>query len=296
MRCAARTGRAEMRSGGRALVPAYARGRSRGHAMLEFGPRMGYSGRRLEPPITPSITMMLAFFFGAPPSYYLILLVGLLLSMWAAAGVKGTFARYAQVRSRSGVTGAQVADAILRAHGITDVQIEPVPGQLTDHYDPSHKTLRLSESVYHSDSVAAVGVAAHEVGHAIQHAQRYAPLQFRSAWVPVAGIGSNLGVGLIVIGIMLSAGSHNMTLAWIGLALFATTTVFTLVTLPVEFDASRRALVTLGESRVLAEDELAGAKKVLDAAALTYVAAAAVSIMQVAYWAMEILGSQRRSS
>src|SRR5262249_44902161 len=240
--------------------------------------------------------MLGIFFFGLyPPGYLLLLLVCLALSLLTAAGVKGTFARWAQVRARSGVTGAQVAAAILRAHNIGDVQIEPVQGHLTDHYDPSSKTLRLSDSVYHSDSVAAVGVAAHEVGHAIQHAERYAPLQFRSAWVPIAGIGSNVGLLVVILGLAVGAGAHgNLTLAWIGLALFATTTVFTLVTLPVEFDASRRALVTLGTSRGLTEDELAGARKVLTAAALTYVAAAAASLLQLAYWLMRILDAQRR--
>jgi Zn-dependent membrane protease YugP len=238
---------------------------------------------------------MLGIFFGYPPSYLLLLLVCMVLSLLAAAGVKGTFARYAQVRARSGVTGAQVAAAILRAHNIGDVKIEPVQGHLTDHYDPSSKTLRLSDSVYHSDSVAAVGVAAHEVGHAIQHAERYAPLQFRSAWVPIAGFGSGFAEILIFVGLVIGAGAHgSMTLAWIGIALFATTTVFTLVTLPVEFDASRRALVTLGQSRVLDVEELAGARKVLTAAALTYVAAAAVSLIQLAYWVMRILDMQRR--
>jgi Zn-dependent membrane protease YugP len=232
---------------------------------------------------------------GIDPVYLLLLLVCTALSLLTAAGVKATFARYAQVRSRNGVTGAQVAEAILRAHNIGDVSIESVAGHLTDHYDPSTKTLRLSDSVYHSDSVAAVGVAAHEVGHAIQHAERYAPLQFRSAWVPIAGIGSNVGLTLVVLGLIISAGAHSTpVLAWIGLVLFATTTVFTLVTLPVEFDASRRALVTLGQSRVLTEDELAGARKVLTAAALTYVAAAATSLMMLVYWLMRILDAQRR--
>ncbi|MBL8730259.1 MAG: zinc metallopeptidase [Planctomycetes bacterium] len=237
---------------------------------------------------------MLAIILTFDPVYWLILGVGLVLSLWASARVKSTFARYSQIRSRSGVTGAQVARAILQANGIHDVTVEPVPGALTDHYDPRSKTLRLSEPVFHSDSVAAVGVAAHEVGHAIQHATRYAALQFRSAWVPVAGFGSGLGEILILIGMGMAAFSGSMTLAWIGLALFATTTVFTLVTLPVEFDASKRALVTLQHSGVLVDDELAGARTVLNAAALTYVAAAAASLMQLLYWAFLILGSSRR--
>lgn len=236
---------------------------------------------------------MLAIVFTTNPIYWLILGVGLVLSLWASARVKSTFARYAQVRSRAGVTGAQVARAILQANGIHDVTVEPVPGTLTDHYDPSSKTLRLSEPVYHQDSVAALGVAAHEVGHAIQHATRYGALQFRSAWVPVAGIGSGLGEILILIGLGMAAVSGSTLLAWIGLALFATTTVFTLVTLPVEFDASRRALATLQQSRVLDSDELEGARSVLNAAALTYVAAAAASLMQLLYWAFHLLGSNR---
>jgi Zn-dependent membrane protease YugP len=239
---------------------------------------------------------MLAIVFTVDPVYWLVLGIGFVLSLWASSRVKSTFQRYSQVRSRSGITGAQVARAILQANGIHDVQVEPVPGQLTDHYDPRAKTLRLSEPVYHSDSVAAVGVAAHEVGHAIQHSTRYAALQFRSAWVPVAGFGTGLGELLIVIGLgigFLGFGS-SMLVAWIGLGLFATTTVFTLVTLPVEFDASRRALVTLEQSRVLVDDELAGARVVLQAAALTYVAAAAASMMQLLYWASILLGSQGR--
>jgi Zn-dependent membrane protease YugP len=236
---------------------------------------------------------MLAIFLTTNPIYWLILGVGLVLSMVAAARVKSTFARYSQVRSRAGVSGAQVARAILQANGIHDVAVEPVAGALTDHYDPSSKTLRLSEPVYHSDSVAALGVAAHEVGHAIQHATRYGALQFRSAWVPVAGIGSGLGEILIVIGLGMSMASGSMTLAWIGLLLFATTTVFTLVTLPVEFDASKRALATLEQSRVLAADELVGARAVLNAAAMTYVAAAATSLMNMLFWVFQILGAQR---
>ncbi len=237
---------------------------------------------------------MLAILLTFDLVYWLILGVGLVLSLWASSRVKSTFAHYSQVRSSAGVTGAQVARAILQANGIHDVTVEPVPGALTDHYDPRSKTLRLSEPVYHSDSVAAVGVAAHEVGHAIQHSTRYAALQFRSAWVPVAGFGSGLGEILILIGMGMAVVSGSMTLAWVGLVLFATTTVFTLVTLPVEFDASKRALVTLQQSGVLVGEELAGARAVLNAAAWTYVAAAAASLMQLLYWVFVILGSSRR--
>ncbi len=237
---------------------------------------------------------MLAIVFTTNPVYWLLLGAGLVLSLWASSRVRSTFAHYSRIRSRSGVSGAQVARAILQANGIHDVAVEPVPGALTDHYDPRSKTLRLSEPVYHSDSVAALGVAAHEVGHAIQHSTRYAALQFRSAWVPVAGLGSGLGEILILIGLGMAAFSGSMLLAWVGLALFATTTVFTLVTLPVEFDASRRALVTLRQSGVLVDEELDGARTVLNAAALTYVAAAAASLMQLLYWAYVIFGARNR--
>lgn len=238
---------------------------------------------------------MPGFYFPTfPLGYYLVFGIGVVLSLLASSRVRSTFARWSQVRSRSGITGAQVARAILLANGIRDVAVEPVAGHLSDHYDPSSKTLRLSEPVYASDSVAALGVAAHEVGHAIQHATSYAALKFRSAWVPVAGIGSNLGMWLLMIGFMIAAGGGSTTLAWVGVALFATTTVFTLVTLPVEFDASKRALVTLQTSRVLASDELQGARSVLNAAALTYVAAAATSLMQLLYFVFRLLGTQRR--
>ena len=237
---------------------------------------------------------MIALYLTTDPVYWGILGIGILLSLVTAGKVKSTFAHYSQIRSRSGLTGADVARAILQANNIHDVKVEPVQGSLTDHYDPSSKTLRLSEPVYASDSVAALGVAAHEVGHAIQHATRYAALQFRSAWVPVAGIGSNIGYIVMLIGLGLAAGGGSMTMAWIGVALFATATVFTLITLPVEFDASRRALVTLENSGVLVGEEIDGARSVLNAAALTYVAAAAVSLMQLLYWVMQILGAQRR--
>ncbi|MFT4841779.1 MAG: Zn-dependent membrane protease YugP [Planctomycetota bacterium] len=227
-----------------------------------------------------------------PLSYWVVLGIGALLSFYAQRRVKGAFAKWSQVRSRAGVTGKQVAETILRANGITDVTVEPVQGRLTDHYDPTSKTLRLSEPVYHQTSIAALGVAAHEVGHAIQHAQHYAPLRFRSAWVPVAGIGSNVGFLVLLIGLPLAyAGSP--ILAWVGVLLFAATTVFTLVTLPVEFDASKRALVTLEQGGVLATDEMPGAKAVLDAAALTYVAAAAASLLTLVYFVMQILGASR---
>lgn len=227
-------------------------------------------------------------------TYLLILGIGLLLAMVAAGRVRSTFQRWSQVPSRSGFTGAQVAQAILQANGIADVTIEPVHGQLTDHYDPSSKTLRLSEPVYHSNSVAALGVAAHEVGHAIQHAHRYAPLQFRSAWVPVASIGSNLSWIVLMIGLGMAYAGSGATVAWIGVLLFAASTLFTLITLPVEFDASKRALVSLQQGGVLAADELDGARSVLNAAAMTYVAAAITSLMHLLHYVVMVLGAGRR--
>jgi len=227
-----------------------------------------------------------------PLSFWLVFGIGALLSLWASSRVKGAFRKWSKVRARSGATGAQVANAILQANGIHDVEVEPVGGKLTDHYDPRAKKLRLSEPVYHQSSIAALGIAAHEVGHAIQHAKSYAPLQFRSAWVPVASIGSNLGMLVVMIGLPL-AYMGSPILAWIGVVLFATTTVFTLITLPVEFDASKRALVTLQSGGVLAADELPGAKAVLDAAAMTYIAAAAASLMTLLYFVMQILGADR---
>jgi Zn-dependent membrane protease YugP len=195
------------------------------------------------------------------------------------------------------MTGADIAQAILRQSNINDVRIEPVQGTLTDHYDPRSKTLRLSEAVYGSTSMSAAGVAAHEVGHAIQHAQGYAPLKFRSAWVPVANLGGGISVFVLIAAALMGGAATVMgsKLALAGVVLFATTTVFTMVTLPVEFDASKRALATLKRGSYLSPDELAGAKKVLDAAAMTYVAAFVTSALTLFYWALRLglLGGRR---
>lgn len=231
------------------------------------------------------------------PLYMAVIGVGMVLSLWASAKTKGTFNKFSQQATRRGLTGAQVAEAILRDNGISDVRIEPVAGKLTDHYDPRNKTLRLSEAVYGSRSMAAAGVAAHEVGHAIQHAHAYGPLKFRSLWVPVASFGSGLSMLIITAAILLGGAATvlGQTAAVIGVALFATTTLFTLVTLPVEFDASRRALASLQRGGYMATDELKGAKSVLDAAALTYVAAAVSSILTLLYFAFRLglLGGRR---
>ncbi len=230
------------------------------------------------------------------PFYWIVMGAGLLLSLWASSRVKGTFAKFSQFTTRSGLTGAEVARRILQDNGIHDVKVERVPGHLSDHYDPTHKVLRLSEAVYDQRNMAAFGVAAHEVGHAIQHATGYAPLKFRSAWVPVASIGSNLGIwvvfGALMLGAARGAGGFPMLLGIIGLGLFACATVFTLVTLPVEFDASKRAIAALERGGYTTSEENDGARKVLDAAALTYVAAAAASILQLLYWAYVLFGNR----
>jgi len=231
------------------------------------------------------------------PLYWLIIGIGMVLSIWASMKTKGTFHKYSEYTTRSRMTGAQVAEAILRDNNINDVQIVPIQGNLTDHYDPRSKVLRLSEGVFGSTSMSAAGVAAHEVGHAIQHAQGYAPLKFRSAWVPVANIGGGLSM-FVLMGALFMGGAATVMgskLALAGVLLFATTTLFTLVTLPVEFDASRRALAMLKRGSYLAPDELSGAKKVLDAAALTYVAAFVTSALTLLYWMMRLglLGGRR---
>lgn len=231
------------------------------------------------------------------PLYLAVIGVGMLLSLWASAKTKGAFKKYSQFTTRRGMTGADIAQAILRDNGISDVRVEPVAGNLSDHYDPRTKTLRLSEGVYGSRSMAAAGVAAHEVGHAIQHARAYGPLNFRSMWVPVANFGSGLSFVIIIAAMFLggAATEWGRTAAIVGVALFATTTVFTLITLPVEFDASRRAMVTLQRGNYLTPEEMKGAKSVLDAAALTYVAAAITSILTLLYWAyrLGLVGGRR---
>ena len=207
--------------------------------------------------------------------YYIILIVPtLLLSIWAQIKVKSTFASYSQKINSRGITGAQAAAYLLRVNNIKDVRIERVSGSLTDHYDPSSKVLRLSESVYGKTSIAAVGVAAHETGHAIQHAVGYGPLVLRSTLVPVANIGSSAGPVLALLGIIFS---WNFLLN-LGILLFGCAVLFYLVTLPVEFNASSRAVAILGKTGVMSPQELSGVKKVLNAAALTYVASALTAV------------------
>ena len=208
---------------------------------------------------------------------YILLIIGMLLSLAASAKLKSTFAKYRRIRSASGLTGAEAAARILRAAGITDVQIRAIPGSLTDHYDPRTKTVSLSQDISGKTSLAAVGVAAHECGHAIQHAVHYAPLEMRSAIVPVANLGSSLSWPLFLIGLL--AGIRPLTTA--GIVLFSLAVLFQLVTLPVELNASSRALRMLEGTGILGVSETKGARKVLTAAAHTYVAALAASILQL---------------
>lgn len=222
---------------------------------------------------------------------YVLVLIGAVLCIWAQARVSSTYSKYSKVLSRTGMTGAQAAQRILQLSGIYDVRIEHVPGNLTDHYDPANKVLRLSDAVYGSPSVAAIGVAAHECGHAVQHDKGYAPLQFRSALVPVANIGSKAGIPLIILGAFLGM---NQTLIHIGIWVFALAVLFQVVTLPVEFNASGRALAMLGDYGMLDRDETNGCRKVLRAAALTYVAAAASAILQLLRLVLLFGGDRRR--
>ncbi|MCL1996712.1 MAG: zinc metallopeptidase [Defluviitaleaceae bacterium] len=215
------------------------------------------------------------------PLFIIMILPPMFLAMWAQSQVKGNYVKYSKLLSRRGMTGAQVAEELLSQNGIKDVKVEQVQGELTDHYDPRSKTIRLSQGIYGSTSVAALSIAAHEAGHAVQHDTRYAPLSLRSAILPVASIGSNAGIWLFMIGIMLAAfaGSpfaEQMMLA--GIVLFSAAVAFQLITLPVEFDASKRAISMLEEYNFLDESEIKPAKAVLRAAALTYVAAAAIAM------------------
>ncbi len=209
----------------------------------------------------------------------ILVLIGAVLSMWASAKVQGTFNKYSSVRSRTGMTGADAARRLLNSQGIYDVSIEGVAGNLTDHYDPRSKTLRLSETVYQSSSVSAIGVAAHECGHAIQDHVGYVPLRMRAAFVPVVNFGSHLSWPLILIGVII--GGIGSPMVTIGIWMFVLVVLFQLITLPVELNASRRAVVLLDQNGILQGEEVSQTRKVLGAAALTYVAAAASSILQL---------------
>ena len=231
------------------------------------------------------------------PFYLLVIGIGIALSLYASSITKSRFRKYSQYTTRSRLTGAEVAQGILRDNNINDVRIEKVRVELTDHYDPRTKTLRLREPVHDSNSMAAFGVAAHEVGHAIQHAKSYGMLSFRSAWVPVANLGGGLSMIVIFLAFFMG-GAQSATgasLSWLGVLLFGCTTLFTLVTLPVEFDASSRALACLKKGSYVSEKELDGARKVLNAAAMTYVAAFITSLLTLLYWMFRLglIGGRR---
>ena len=221
---------------------------------------------------------------------YLLVLIGVVVCMAASSRVRSVFSRYSRVRSHSGMTGKEAAEQILRRNGIYDVQVIHIPGNLTDHYNPGKKTLGLSDSVYNSSSVAAIGVAAHECGHAVQHAVGYAPLTIRGALVPAANFGSALSWPLILVGLLMNSQMSAMLIN-LGILLFSAAVLFQIVTLPVEFNASGRAVKVLESSGMLYPDEVGDVKKVLRAAALTYVASAASMILQ--FLRLIIIGGRR---
>ncbi len=216
-------------------------------------------------------------YYGIDYTYLILVVPALIISLIAQFRVKSAFSRYSQERCVSGLTGAETARRILALNGINDIRIEHISGDLTDHYSPTEKVIRLSDSVYNAQTIAAVGVAAHECGHAVQYAVGYAPIKLRNAIIPVTNIGSTLSFPILLIGLLL----NFQTLVLVGIALFSLVTLFQLITLPVEFDASRRALKTIDERGMLTQEEYAGAKKVLSAAAMTYVAALLTSLAQL---------------
>ncbi len=237
--------------------------------------------------------MFLPVGFGSGYMLYLLFsLPALLLGLWAQAKVKGSFNKYSQVRTYGNFTGAQVARYMLDQNGLRQVKVEETGGTLSDHYDPREQVLRLSQGVYNTPSIAAAGIAAHEAGHAIQHAESYAPLNLRNFMVPTVQIGSWLGPIIFMLGLFM-AGQTGTTIAWVGIALFGATAVFALVTLPVELDASRRAKEWLAISGVIHTGELEGVNTVLNAAAWTYVAAAIQAVTTILYYATILIGRRR---
>ena len=238
--------------------------------------------------------MYYPYYYGFDMTYIVLVLPCILLSLWASANVKSTFNRYSRQYSQRRLTGAEAAQRVLMANGVRGVRIERVSGSLTDHYDPKTNVIRLSDDVYGNTSTAAIGVACHEAGHAVQYAESYGPIKLRAAIIPITNFGSRIAMPLILAGILFSAfGSFSDTLVYLGIACFGFSLVFQLVTLPVEFNASRRALQTIESANLLTEEEQRGAKKTLTAAALTYVAATAVSLAQLLRL-IAIFGGRRR--
>ena len=236
------------------------------------------------------------YYYGFDWTYLVLVLPCVLLSLWASSNVNSTFKKYSKQYSRRGITGAEAAQRVLSANGVRGVQIQRVSGNLTDHYDPKANVIRLSDGVYQNTSTAAIGVACHEAGHAVQYAQGYAPIKLRAAIIPITNFGSKLAMPLILLGILFSAFSYMAEwLIYLGIACFGLSLVFQLVTLPVEFNASRRAMQAIEQGNLLTEDEQKGARKTLSAAALTYVAATAVSLAQILRL-LALFGNNRRRS
>ena len=238
---------------------------------------------------------MLGYYYGFDLTYIVLVLPCVILAMIASANVNSTFKRYSEKHSYRRITGAQAAERVLRANGVSGVRIERVRGNLTDHFDPKSNVIRLSDSVHDSTSVAAIGVACHEAGHAVQYAQHYAPIKLRAAIIPITNIGSKLAMPLILLGLLLSFGEAvSYGFVYAGIACFSLSLVFQLVTLPVEFNASRRAMDAIASSELLTEEERKGARKTLTAAAMTYVAATAVALAQLLRLIL-IFGGRRRN-
>ena len=235
------------------------------------------------------------YYYGFDWTYLVIVLPCIILSMWASANVSSTFKKYSDQYSYRRITGADAARRVVSSHGIHNVRIERISGNLTDHFDPKTNVIRLSDSVYDNTSTAANGVACHEAGHAGQYAQNYVPIKLRAAIVPVTNIGSKLAMPMILLGLVLSfLGNFSYTLVYIGIACFSLSVIFQLVTLPVEFNASRRALQAIEQGQILTDEELKGARKTLSAAAMTYVAATAAAIAQLLRLLILFGGSGRR--
>lgn len=235
------------------------------------------------------------YFYGFDWTYLVLVLPCVIFAMIASSNVNSTFRRYSNIYASRRITGAQAAQRVLSANGVSGVRIERVSGNLTDHYDPKANVIRLSDSVYDSSSVAAIGVACHEAGHAVQYAQHYAPIKLRSAIIPITNIGSKLAIPLILLGLVLSFGETvSFGFVYAGIACFGLSAVFQLVTLPVEFNASRRAMQAIEGSELLTADEQRGARKTLTAAAMTYVAALAVALAQLLRLIVLFGGNNRR--
>jgi uncharacterized protein len=232
--------------------------------------------------------------FFLDPRYLIFALPALLLAFYAQAKVRGAYSRYGKQPNHRGLTGYDTARILLQSSGLDHVGVQEIPGQLTDHYDPGKKVLSLSQGVARSPSVASLGIVAHEIGHAMQDATDYTPLKLRAGLVPIVSIGSWLGPIIFFVGLLLAGATHSTTIAWLGLFLFAGTAVFALVTLPVEFNASKRALQLLDTYGLADGQELKQTKQVLDAAALTYVAALAQALSTLLYYAFLLTGSSRR--